>query len=55
MKRVDENPLKKLGTIKTNEVDVHVIEEAHLPINIEFNGMVYRLNKTKNGKLILTK
>lgn len=31
------------------------IDEAVFPIELEFNEQSYRLNKTKNGKLILTK
>lgn len=46
-----ENQSKK----KTAEVVVHVINDTDLPIHIEYNGMVYRLSKTKNGKLLLTK
>ena len=31
------------------------VKDGAFPIEIEFNGQEYKLNKTKNGKLLLTK
>lgn len=55
MKDVPCCPFENQVEKKTAEVVVHVIEDHNLPINIEYNGMIYRLSKTKNNKLLLTK